>query len=619
MMETSLRIPRDVAEPVLSFWTKYGAHAGFPYAPGYEFGWVQISTDEGRTWTSLAGQTSSTVVAPGRDQLDWFGEDLGAPAFTGDSRAFVAHGWVFEQVPLPVAPGRSVRVRFNFAGNPELNEVPSQNYGWWIDDVYLGTSGDPTRHLVSDFEDADERRWTGLLDTFDQGFGFVVVEETTPFPQAYYFELRGSNSHDEAAFTDAIPKDVTGRRDSATYAYEKGVVGYYVNYYSNFAVNPYQATGSANHTRVPLERLKRAGITYPFVAQAYRISAFSAGAVLAAAFDPSSGITMDDVAFLFTFPSEVFSLLIAEPGLIVPSIGTYPTPHIVSVLDANPTYRPLDVSPAMPTTPFPSRPPFLWPYVLGAPGGWPKSMRHGVLGLNDPTTVRALGQPFLARDAAFHPDRNPVFDDSVNYRGAFFSEFGNWHAPTTAAAFGSSADSERISLVLEQTVAVSPTASIQKYIVGFCHQDAAGACVNPGQGVKRPWIEQVIYQRIAPLVWVVLVGQCPPVPVATTAASKPAWDAYNSCLGSVVTNAHAIANQLVDASRNLGNNPNYAGLNAYGSKGTLNPTLWSTFFLDAWARAKAPAPLPSFGLSMEVERITGGDTPVATLKLRRQN
>jgi hypothetical protein len=53
MMETQLRIPADLPSPVLSFWTKYGGPPSFPHVPGYDLGWVQISTDRGRTWTSL--------------------------------------------------------------------------------------------------------------------------------------------------------------------------------------------------------------------------------------------------------------------------------------------------------------------------------------------------------------------------------------------------------------------------------------------------------------------------------------------------------------------------------------------------------------------------------------
>jgi len=72
-----------------------------------------------------------------------------------------------------------------------------------------------------------------------------------------------------------------------------------------------------------------------------------------------------------------------------------------------------------------------------------------------------------------------------------------------------------------------------------------------------------------------------------------------------------------EVSRNLGDNPAYSWLKFYGDQGMLNPSLWAEFYLDVWGRAKAPAALPSLGLSVEVERIMSGETPIATLRLRR--
>jgi hypothetical protein len=615
VMETSVHIPRGLSEPVLGFWTKYGAHSGQLYPAGYEFGWVQISTDHGRTWTSLAGQTSSTVVAPGRDQVTFVGEDLGAPAFTGDSRTFAADGWVFEQIPLPVSPGSSVSVRFNFSGWGLANEDPSEDFGWWIDDVYLGTTGEPTRHLISDFEHDDRRDWQGLLTKFEQGFGFVAVEETTDFPQAYFFELRGNNAHDEVAFKSDIPKDVNGRRDDALYRYEDGVVGYYVDYYASFWAYPFKATGSATSQRVPISRLKRQSITYPIGPQFVRVDAFDFSFLLALAFTPNSGFTLGDLSFLTTLPQELFTAPIALPGFVVAASGRFP-PNAISLLDASPTYRPLDLQPSAPSTPFPDRPIHLWPHVLGAPGGWPKSVAHGLLGLNDPTTVRALGQPYLGHDAAFHPERTPVFDDSTNYRGAFVQDFVNWHAPTTQSAFGSASPARRITMVPAEAVPIGAGGTIQKYEVRYCESNAADLCVPAGQAASRPWIDQMMYQRLAPLVYFTIIAFCPPEPTEFTAATKPAWESFYACLGPATEDTHLITVMLLDAARTLGQN-GYPGLNPFGDKGTLSPGLWAAAYLDFWTRAKAPVALPSFGFSMEVEEISHDATRQATLRLRR--
>jgi hypothetical protein len=614
-IDTTLRIPSDVAEPVLSFWTKYGAHNGDLYPPGYEFGWVQISTDHGRTWTTVAGQTSSTIVAPGRDQANWVDEHLGAPAFTGDSRQYAADGWLLEQLPLPVAAGGTVQLRFTFSGFGLANEDPSQDFGWWIDDVAFGPAADPARYMVSDFEPDDRRRWQGLLEEFDQGFGFVVVEETTPFPQAYFFELRGNNVHDVGPFTSDYPKDITGRRDDAHYTYEEGLAGYFVDYHASFWAHPYKRAGSATGRRASIGRLRRMDVSYPIGPQLGRPTVFDFSGFLAAAFTPNSGVRLGDLAFVVTMPQEQFDYAILEPGFVLPFTVRFPTPAI-SLLDATPTYRPFDVSPAAPTTPFPDRPSMLWPHILGAPGGWPKSVQHGILGLGDPTTVRALGQPFLTRDAAFHPDRNPTFDDRVDYRAAFAHEFAGWHAPTTPAAFGSPAPARRVRTVATEVVPVGAAGSIQKYEVQYCDRNVAGMCVPAGQAASRPWIEQMMYQRIIPLVTFTVLGGCPSEPVGYTPATKPAWDAYYTCLGAATDDSHLITEMMVDAARNLGQT-GYPGLNAYGNQGTLSPGLWSAAYLDFWTRAKAPARLPSFGLSVRVDRITSGRAPVATLTVAR--
>jgi hypothetical protein len=271
----------------------------------------------------------------------------------------------------------------------------------------------------------------------------------------------------------------------------------------------------------------------------------------------------------------------------------------------------------LPETPFPQRPSSQWPYVIGSPGGWPKTAGHGPLGLNDPTTTQVLGQAFLSRDAAFHPQRNPRFDDRLNYSGSFANEFDNWHRQPTQAAFASTARSERFKALLAGAIPVSDTESINYYYEQYCAQDALGACVAPEQAVQRPWIEQILYERLAFMVFAVNIASCPIPPATVSLDTKPEWDAYFACFVNTTDTANTQTNQLLEVARNLGNNPRYAWLNSYGNQGTLNPPLWSEFYLDAWARAKGPERVPSFGFSMEVERITNGGTPKATLKLRR--
>jgi len=612
LMEASLRVPAGLRQPVLSFWTKYGAHSGWLYPAGLQLGWVQISTDRGRTWTSLAGSTSSTVVDPWRQTLQWFGDDLGAPAFTGDSRQYSDTGWVREQVPLPVPPGSTVRVRFNFSGwEFGTSEPPSSDIGWWIDDVYLGTASNPQQHLVSDFEGEDAGQWQGLNRDFDRGFGFSVVEETSPFPQTYFFELRGQNPHDEMTFQESRVRELNGTAAFAEYRYNSGVVGYFADHFATFWALPSLSAGSANERRPARRRLHGIDYRYPHRPEASRLRLYDFVDLLGRAQDPASGITLDDVVFILTLPTEqIFPVFDWGVSLVV--FGDFPNPPPVSILDATPTYRPLDVFPAQASTPFPSRPPARWPYVIGAAGGWPKSVRHGVLGENDPTTTVMLGQPFLARDAAFHPDRNPIFSDAADYQGAFYTEFARWHEQKTQAAFATPTEWERV------TVTTRPvTATIDEVTRQYCFMSANGVCGPRASAVTRPWVEQLVYERLQPIVAAAVVGSCPFRPIDQSPAARPLWDAYNTCVAGAIETTHQFTTQLVERARHLGDNPNYAVLNAWGDQGTLNPRLWTDSYLYYWSVAKAPAALPAFGVSVEVEHITRGATPTATLRLRR--
>lgn len=100
---------------------------------GWDFGVVQVSTDDGRTWTSLANENTTSERDPAalaliEDQL---------PGFTGRA------GWHVETFDLSAYAGKTVLLRFRMltdAAGLGNGEQP----GWWIDDVRLGGA------LVSD-------------------------------------------------------------------------------------------------------------------------------------------------------------------------------------------------------------------------------------------------------------------------------------------------------------------------------------------------------------------------------------------------------------------------------------------------------------------------------------
>jgi hypothetical protein len=97
-----------VADPTLRMRTKYTTEAG------YDYGYVTVSTDGGRTYASLAGD--STVRAPS------------GPALTGKSGGFVSRSY-----DLKAYAGRRVLLGFRYTTDATVNEG-----GWLIDRVTVG-------------------------------------------------------------------------------------------------------------------------------------------------------------------------------------------------------------------------------------------------------------------------------------------------------------------------------------------------------------------------------------------------------------------------------------------------------------------------------------------------
>jgi len=101
----------------LNFWTWYEIETG------WDFGFVQISTDGGATWTSLENPdtTSDHDPAAHPDVI------TNIPGFTGSSG-----GWVEETFDLSAYEGDSALIRFLFVTDWAYTET-----GWYIDDVTI--------------------------------------------------------------------------------------------------------------------------------------------------------------------------------------------------------------------------------------------------------------------------------------------------------------------------------------------------------------------------------------------------------------------------------------------------------------------------------------------------
>lgn len=106
-------IPEDQM-PYLSF--KHWYHT----ENNYDYGYVQISKDDGATWTNLTGKITN-----------------------------VSNGWVAEEIPLTEYRGDTIKIRFKF-----YSDYSIVRSGWYIDDVIVsGVNYEPPTEEVIAYDD----------------------------------------------------------------------------------------------------------------------------------------------------------------------------------------------------------------------------------------------------------------------------------------------------------------------------------------------------------------------------------------------------------------------------------------------------------------------------------
>lgn len=122
--------------PVLSFDTKYDIEED------WDFGVVQVSTDNGETWTSLGNEhTTDSLVENGYPTI---AENL--PGFTGNS-----NGWVTENFDLSRYAGQQVQVAFRY-----MTDWGSNGDGWFVSNLKLDGKVVDSMKSVDGFVGLDE-------------------------------------------------------------------------------------------------------------------------------------------------------------------------------------------------------------------------------------------------------------------------------------------------------------------------------------------------------------------------------------------------------------------------------------------------------------------------------
>ncbi|MDQ3766587.1 MAG: immune inhibitor A, partial [Actinomycetota bacterium] len=111
-----VKVPKG--NPELSFRTKWKTEKG------WDFGYVQVSTDNGKTYKSLGNNDTTDTANPGTISL----VKQNLPGFTGNSK-----GWRTERFNLAKYAGSRVLLSFRYVNDPLVNRP-----GWWIDKVKVG-------------------------------------------------------------------------------------------------------------------------------------------------------------------------------------------------------------------------------------------------------------------------------------------------------------------------------------------------------------------------------------------------------------------------------------------------------------------------------------------------
>jgi bacillopeptidase F (M6 metalloprotease family) len=151
MLSSSLTRQVDLGEveaATLRFWTWHDIEDDFDY------GYVTVSTDDGRTWETLPG-THTRSENPNNAN---FGQ-----GYTGKSES-----WREEQVDLTPYAGQQILLRFWYITDPGLNQP-----GWLVDDISIPEIG------FSDDAEQGNGGWT--VDGF--------VRSSNDLPQSYSVQL----------------------------------------------------------------------------------------------------------------------------------------------------------------------------------------------------------------------------------------------------------------------------------------------------------------------------------------------------------------------------------------------------------------------------------------------
>ena len=172
--------------PRLSFWTKYSLE------PGWDYGQVEISTNNGSTWTPLEGE----YTIPGSGSF----QPPNEPLYNGERP-----NWVHEEISLADYNSSQVKIKFELKSDGSINAD-----GWYVDDigilVYTAVPVELTSFTASIDNDEVLLRWVTGSELNNKGFEIQRSSSGEKWDVMGFVDGHGSTSGKmEYSYTDKNP------------------------------------------------------------------------------------------------------------------------------------------------------------------------------------------------------------------------------------------------------------------------------------------------------------------------------------------------------------------------------------------------------------------------------
>ncbi|MFH0735470.1 MAG: M14 family zinc carboxypeptidase [bacterium] len=174
--------------PVLTFWTK------FEIEDEWDCGKVQISTDNGATWTNLSGQYTTPASGKGT-QIP-----TGAPIYDN-----VKQNWVKETINLISYTSSQIKLRFELKTDGSLTKD-----GWYLDDIGIFSYSVVPVELVSfsgsSLQNSVSLNWTTATELNNSGFEIQKSGDLHNWKTIGFLTGAGSSSEiHQYKFNDTYP------------------------------------------------------------------------------------------------------------------------------------------------------------------------------------------------------------------------------------------------------------------------------------------------------------------------------------------------------------------------------------------------------------------------------